>query len=195
MWPQFWGLRLQDNGLRFRWLVKPLLLSPGDLTDDQKSYYLDAQIYRMDSPDPYNDFTPINPGQAVEISAIYGEMITLFQSAETRMAALAAATKGEGISTWIEEQIVPVKWLRLFFATFGNQFSFHAIAEKNTLTPAHRAIIADEIRNTTETLRHLAEHPRSLIIATRGKWGQCFGPDVASDFGRKLMLLNNTHAS
>ncbi|MDR2675522.1 MAG: hypothetical protein LBC18_11865 [Opitutaceae bacterium] len=195
MWPQFWGLRLQDNGLRFRWLVKPLILSPADLTEDQKSYYLDAQIYRMDSPDPFDDFTPISPGQVMEISAIYDEMITLFHSAETRMAALAAAAKGEGVSPWIEKQTVPVKWLRLFFTTFRNQFSFHAIAEKSILTPAHRAVIADEIRNTTETLRHLAAHPRSLIIATRGKWGQCLGPDIAGDFERKLALLNRAHSS
>ncbi|EIP99206.1 hypothetical protein OpiT1DRAFT_03717 [Opitutaceae bacterium TAV1] len=197
MWPQFWGLRLQDNGVRFRWLVKPFLLNPANLTDAQKTYYLDAQIYRMDSPDPYNEFSVISRDQGVEITAIYTEMINLLTAAEERMAGLAANAAQDmhtapQWTSWISAQIVPTRWLRLFLTTFRNLFSFHGIQDRTALTPAHRTIIEAEIRNTSEILRHLAAHPRSLIIATRGKCGQCFGPDLAGDFDQKLTLLRNT---
>ncbi|MDR1280531.1 MAG: hypothetical protein LBK99_06880 [Opitutaceae bacterium] len=196
MWPQFWGLRLQDNGMRFRWLVKPLLLASSGLTDSQKSWYLDAQIYRVDSPDPFNDFSAISPDQCVEVSAIYSEMITLFHSAETLLADLANTATRENTrkewTQWIEAQITPVRWLRFFFTSFRNQFSFHGLAERESLTQGHCAIIKDEIRNTTEAISHLVANPRSLIIATRGKWGQCFGPDIIHDFEQKLAILKNT---
>lgn len=190
-WPQFWGLRFQDSGLRLRWLVKPFLLPSTPVNEELKNYYLDHQIYRIDAPNPFRDFMEINASQAREVSACYAEMVELLAAAEQLLAA-AKAEAGHTVSgaEWIAAQIPPVRVARLFFTTYRNLLGFHSLPADAGLSAAHRKYLAAEMGNVDELLGYSEEAGRTLIIARRGKWGQCLGPDFAEDFKRKRELLS-----
>lgn len=190
-WPQFWGLRFQDSGVRLRWLVKPFLLSSTPVEAGRKNYYLDHQIYRIDAPNPFRDFMEINATQALEVSHCYAEMVELLVAAEKLLAnAQAGEGEGSGAVAWVAAQIAPVRIMRLFFTTYRNLLGFHGLPADAGLTDAHRQWIRAEISNVDEILSVIDTARRTLIIAQRGKWGQCFGPDIAEDYHRKRELLS-----
>jgi hypothetical protein len=190
-WPQFWGLRLQDSGLRLRWLIKPFLLSNMSLPESSKAYYLNHQIYRYDASTPFKEFMEITAAQAKEVATCYGDMIDLLNEAEhlLKTAAQEVAQKRK-IAAWIFAQVPPTRWLRLFFTTYRNLMDFHCTLPVDRFTETHGAIIRSEIENTKHILAHLNEASDVLVIARKGKWGQCFGADLHSDFQAKLLLLS-----
>ncbi len=190
VWPQFWGLRLQDGGLRYRWLVKPLRHPSQTLSENNKEYYLGAQTYRVDSATPFTDFLDLNTGQAREIATLYTEMSGLLQRAETQLeTALASTSETTFIHKWIASQITPTRLLRFFFLTYRNLFSFHALPVGNAPGQGHRRWLQAEIDNTRQTLSLFQSHPRCLISVSRENWGQCFGPRFQDDFKKKLALM------
>ncbi|WP_145928769.1 hypothetical protein OH491_18060 [Termitidicoccus mucosus] len=196
-WPQFWGLRFEDSGLRLRWLVKPFLLECTPVPEEKKNYYLDHQLYRIDSPAPFQDFMDVTPAQAGEVSRCYSDMIELLARAE-ELFGLAAERAGAECREWIAVQIPPTRWMRLFFTTYKNLFAFHCLPERDILTARHQQHIREEIKNVDEILAHLDEARDCLVVASLGKWGQCFGPDVGEDFRKKRELLAwtlDTHSS
>jgi hypothetical protein len=194
-WPQFWGLRFQDSGLRLRWLVKPLLLPSTPIPEADKAYYLDHQIYRIDAPNPFKDFMDITAPQAREVAACYADMIELLRAAEELIEQARRDTKADReCDDWLAAQVPPVRTIRLFFTTYRNVLEFHSLPGDGGLTHQHRALIEAEIANTYEILRFMNEIKTCLIIAERGKWGQCFGPDIAEDFRRKKTILETVLA-
>lgn len=190
-WPQFWGLRFEDSGLRLRWLVKPFLLECTPVPEERKNYYLDHQLYRIDSPTPFHDFMEINAAQAWEVSRCYNDMIELLAQAEDLLSRALEQTAADKVDwrQWISSQVPPVRWMRLFFTTYKNLLAFHSLPERNALTDEHRKYIKTEIENVDAILAHFREAGDGLIIARKGKWGQCLGPDAADDFKRKRELL------
>ena len=50
-------------------------------------------------------------------------------------------------------------------------------------------IVEEEIANTGATVELLKRGCRHLVIARRGEWGQCFGPNIVGVFERKLELM------
>ena len=190
-WPQFWWLRLQDGGLRFRWFVKPFLLHHDDLPKADKAYYLNHQSYHIDSDTPFEDWLFIDLDQASEVARIYAEMIELLAEAEGILDKLQADLT-ETSRAWVGGQVIPLKWLRLFFTTYRNLFRFHCLPKDQGLTEEHRRLIELEIENTEAIRSHIAKHPDSLVVAMRGPCGMCLGPDWADDFARKEHFLKAT---
>lgn len=193
-WPQYWGLRLQDGGLRYRWLVKPLLLPCDVVESHEREYYLARQGYRIDSPTPFKDFLDLELSQAAEIAGWYAEMVELLGGAIAGIErAGRSASRVE--AAWAERQLPPLRWCRRFFLTYQHVFAFHALPAGGGKTPEHDAILGAEIANTREILAALGTAELdSLVIARRGAWSQCFGPDIAKDFGAKLELLERSLA-
>ncbi len=193
-WPQYWGLRLQDGGLRYRWLVKPLLLPEDGLADEEREYYLARQGYRIDSATPFKDFLDLDIPRAAEITGWYAEMTELLEGAIAGIERAKRAVSGAE-AAWAERQLPPLRWCRRFFLTYRHLFAFHSLSADGGRTPKHEAILRAEIANTRDILAALETAERdSLIIAERGAWSQCFGPDVAEDFGAKLELLERSLA-
>ncbi|MBN8711485.1 MAG: hypothetical protein J0I10_19085 [Verrucomicrobia bacterium] len=191
IWPQYWGLRLQDGGLRYRWLVKPLLLGDG-IAHGEREYYLARQGYRIDSATPFKDFLDLENCQAREIAGWYAEMVELLGGA---IAGIERAKRGAtaGEAAWAERQLPPLRWCRRFFLTYRHLLAFHSLPASGGMTPEHETILCAEIANTREILVALATAERdSLVIARRGAWSQCFGPDIADDFDAKLKLLERS---
>ncbi len=192
-WPQFWWLRLQDGGLRFRWFIKPFLLHHDDLPEADKAYYLPHQSYHIDSDTPFEDWLFLDPDQAREVARLYTEMIELLAEAEKLFDALSNGLTGI-TRTWIEGQVTPLIWLRLFLTTYRNLFRFHCLPKDNSLTKEHCHWIKQEIENTAAIRAHIALYPQSLVVATRGPCGMCLGPDWQNDFARKEHLLKTVLA-
>jgi hypothetical protein len=187
IWPQYWGMRFQGCGVRQRWLIKPLLPVFMKLPEAYFNRLVDRQLYRYNARNIFHEFMDLEDVQAREISAIYTDMIDLVRQAENLFEEAAEVT-GQA-ADWVLNQLPPTRWMRIFWTSFRNQLAFHVDAPEDHLSGAQRHIILDEIENTRAALDHLRQHPRSLIIASRGAWQQCFGPDLAEDFSLKLNFM------
>lgn len=179
-WPQFWGLRLQDSGMRLRWLVKPFGFDEGGDTEELFSFWLDRQIYRDKAPSPLKAFMDITPSQAVEISSLYADMGGLVSR--------ACGLLQEVGSGWVDTQINSLRTLELFWTTYRNLFGFwgHRLSgapEKCS------GFVRAELQNLGETIDHLSAHPETIVIARNGAWGQCFGPDYLEEFKQKQRVM------
>lgn len=193
-WPQLWGLRIQDIGLRLRWLLRPFNAVHRRYSESELAYILDHQIYRIDYQDPFKSFLDISPAQACEIGLFYEQMNASLLNAENifeqTLQAVAAAEK-----SWLDAQLNATRTLRLFWRTIGNVFYFFGVRDGlPDADPAWKAAelkntVRLEIENTRRTIEHLSQHPETIIIAQRGKWGQCLGPDYLADFTAKLELM------
>jgi hypothetical protein len=191
VWPQLWGLRLQDNGLRLRWLVRPFGFHMERFSDKEKTFFLDHQIYRVDPPDPFHAFIEINAHQALEISTLYADMTDDVAMAERRLARLNAGAQPAMLRKWLAAQGNVLKTLRLFWVTYRNLLEFYG--RKAVMSPAAKrrclVIMQAELANVEDTRRHLRSHPETIVIAKRGKWGQCLGADVERDLSCKADLM------
>lgn len=185
-WPQHWALRLQDTGLRLRWLMRPLLPGGAPLDNGDASYYLDHQIYRINPGSPLNDFMSLTKSQAFEVQAIYSSMIASLEKAEVLL--LQASQEAPSAAFWLTSQAASIKTLRLFWITYRNMLRFHSLDcfyNQTEVPRIQRQIAMDELTLVEETISHLKEHPETIIICKAGKWGHTFGPDYTEDFGRK----------
>jgi hypothetical protein len=51
------------------------------------------------------------------------------------------------------------------------------------------SVLVRKLANVADTRRHLSSHPETIVIARRGKWGQCLGADVERDLSCKAALM------
>ena len=192
LWPQLWGLRLQDMGLRLRWLMRPFKVG-GEYSDAEQEFLAAHQIYHICPHDPYDSFLQMTPDHALELAGYYDEMIALFERAIAELESIepADASAREFLASLIE----PGRLIRLFWITFRNLLAFYGtrdgkcVIDGECRTAELRRIVDEEIANTRETIDYLRDHQRHLVIASRGEWGQCFGPNLLEVFGRKLELM------
>ena len=193
-WPQHWGLRLQDIGLRLRWLLRPFNVAGRRYTESELAYILDYQIYRIDYQNPFKSFLDVTPAQAWEIGLFYRQMDVAMYRAEDLFHRLAARV-GDSIGTWLNAQLNATITLRCFWQTIGNVFYFYGLRDGRPEAAADwkqaelERTVRREIANTTTTIAHLRHHPETIVIAGHGKWGQCLGPDYLDDFNAKLELM------
>lgn len=169
-WPQFWGLRLQDSGMRLRWLTKPF--GADDLDFD---FWLDRQIYRDATANPLSAFMDISPEQAAEVSDAYAGMVEKIACARKRLQ--------EAKDDWLNGQIHSLQTLEFFWTTYRNLLGFWGHRLLNE-TGKCGAFVQSEIRNLEKTIRHLSAHPETVVRANHA-WGQCFGSDCLDEFLKK----------
>ena len=192
-WPQFWGLRLQDSGLRLRWLVKPFGFSITENTGKKFEFILERQIYRDCEPAPFKAFMNIIPSQAKELAVIYSDMIEQLYRAHKYL--LRAQTESEStFHLWFQKQLNSLKTLTLFWITYRNLLGFwgwFADSEPSNekVVKKCRGFIESEIKNVSAIISHLGECPETIIVAKRYAWGQCFGPDYLDEFKNKLKVM------
>ena len=192
-WPQLWGLRLQDMGLRLRWLARPFAVD-GEYGEADQDFLVRHQIYRISFRDPYDSFLEMTPDQALELSKYYGNMLLLFDAALADLAAVTADAPAQ--REFLASLIEPARLIRCFWATFRNILGFFGVRDSSLFAAddtARRAelerIVGEEIENTGATVELLKRGCRHLVIARRGEWGQCFGSNVVELFARKLELM------
>lgn len=176
-WPQFWGLRLQDSGMRLRWLVKPFDL---EKRNTSFGFWIDRQIYRDTTPHPLSAFMDLSPGQAVEVSDAYAGMAEKISRAGKLLR--------EAESDWLNEQVNSLRTLELFWKTYCNLFGFwgHRLLGE---TERCRGFVRAEMQNLQKTIDHLSAHPETIVIARKGAWGQCFGLDYLEEFRKKRTAM------
>ena len=194
-WPQFWGLRLEDSGMRLRWLTKPFGFDEETDTAEVFAFWLDRQIYRYTDADPLNAFMEMTPAQAVEVSGLYAEMVALI--AEAREALSKAKPSPGSACDWLDAQADSLRTLELFWTTYVNLLGYWG--ERLSSTPpcgtagaGCSAYVASEIENVSATIDHLSAHPETIFVAQKGAWGQCFGPDYLDEFSRKLEFMKDS---
>ena len=115
----------------------------------------------------------------------------------TALADLAAVSPGAPAHReFLDALIEPARLIRCFWATFRNVLGFFGTRDGSLFSAdaaARRAelerIVGEEIGNTRETIEILERGCRHIVIARRGEWGQCFGPNVVEVFERKLELM------
>jgi hypothetical protein len=96
----------------------------------------------------------------------------------------------ENLCIWLDAQLNSIKTLRYFWTTYRNIFKFHSSKEAMERDNCVK-ILEDEIANTDSIITHLGLHPETIVISGKGKWGQCFGPDIVDDFKQKKELMSN----
>ncbi len=190
-WPQFWGMRLQDSGVRLRWLVRPLLPPGKSLNETEREYYLQHQIYRIDAPDISTAFMHLSEAQAFEVAQAYEKMTGNLRDAE---GLLESAQSGESqeVMVWLASQVASLRLLRCFWTTYANHlkcFGAGALFRDSDLTCAQMRAVQDELENVDFTIEHLTSHPSTLLTVSRNEWGQCFGPNFIGLLRLKHSLM------
>jgi len=176
-WPQFWGLRLQDSGMRLRWLAKPF--GP-EVDENSFGFWLDRQIYRDATPHPLSAFMDLSPTQAIEVSEAYAGM--------TERIALAIRRLEEAGSDWLAGQVNSLQTLELFWTTYRNLFGYWGCKYSDRSKKCADFVRA-EVQNLEKTIDHLSAHPETIVIARKGAWGQCFGADYLEEFRMKKTTM------
>ena len=190
IWPQFWGLRLQDSGVRLRWLVRPFGPGIEQIPESERSWYLDYSIYRITKENPLEAYVNFSAAQAYEVQALFTDMCGMLVAAE-KIFAEVSVTQMAPCAHWLESQAAVVKILRLFWTTYENLYRFAWLqASDRTSDNAKeiRAVIQKEIANVHETVAHLQAY-KGILIRTHEKWGHCFGPDLEHDLESKIRLM------
>lgn len=194
LWPQFWGMRLQDSGVRLRLLTAPFAVDRAGWSVEELSDKLSGQIYRIAFQSPGELFMDLRPDEMLEAGELYSDMseMVLAAAADLRAAAEACADTPE----YAMRQADTLTTLGHFWRTYANIFRFHGLRDLSSgkYQEARKArlaeFVADELENLTATIAHLERHPETLVIAGRGRWGQCFGPDYLKEFRTKLRLMS-----
>lgn len=195
IWPQFWGLRLQDSGMRLRWLVKPFGFDADADPEEVFSFWLERQIYRYNVVDPLNAFMNITPVQAIEVSGLYADMANLV--ARARGLLLEIKPMSDAASGWLVAQANSLRTLELFWITYRNLLGFwgqwllFGKTDKVAMGECS-GFVASEIDNVAATIDHLSAHPETIVIAGKGAWGQCFGSDYIAEFSQKLKAMERS---
>ena len=207
LWPQLWGLRLQDIGLRLRWLARPFRID-GEYSDEEQDFLVRHQIYQIYYRDPYDSFLHMTPDQALELAAHYGNMLDLVDAGNASLMTVSQETPAK--YEFLRSLLDPALLIRYFWTTFRNILAFYGTRDGSLYARDDRArraelkrIVDDEIK-TTRTILELLErglceplnkhHRNHLVIAGRGEWGQCFGPNIIEVFQRKLELMQRGRA-
>ncbi|MBS5530466.1 hypothetical protein KH017_06735 [bacterium] len=194
LWPQFWGMRLQDSGVRLRLLTTPFAVSRRTWSREELKDKLSGQIYRIAFQSPGELFMELTPGEMLESGEIYAGM------AELVMSAVADLRKAAGMCSkneqYAKRQADTLLTLGCFWRTYANIFQFYGLRDLSVAENAGErnlrlcGFVTDELDNLAMTISHLEQHPETLVIAGRGRWGQCFGPDYLKEFKTKQYLMS-----
>ncbi|MBQ9788794.1 MAG: hypothetical protein IJW31_04255 [Lentisphaeria bacterium] len=191
LWPQYWGCRFQDLGIRLGWFLRPFGVDVDELTQNPQ-WLRDRQIYNMAFTEPYKSFMDITPAQAAEIGKYYLEMAKFIDSAIAKMRGIKTAS--EVAHKFIERQIIPATVLLGFCRTFGNMFSFFGTRDGNFKDQDYqlkmmKKFVDDEVKNIADLIDTFTKYPNSIIVADK-PWGQCFGPDLVEKLEWKREVMS-----
>ncbi|MEO6875617.1 MAG: hypothetical protein ABI222_12430 [Opitutaceae bacterium] len=189
LWPQHWGLRLQDSGVRLRWLVRPILCPGAPVDSEGRDYYLAHQIYHVDAPDISTAFLDLSKPVAAELRDDYAVMIERLGRAEGEFSS-ALASAASSMQAWISSQLASTRLLRLFWTTYQHQLDFAACDREAASSAALiRRIVEAEMENVRETIDHLTTHPSTLLLLERKECGQCLDRNIVITLRRKYDLM------
>lgn len=194
-WPQLWALRLQDIGIRLRWLVRPLLISK-PLSAQEGGYYLNHQIYKINSPHPFNDFLEVNAQQAVDLGRELQAMCGILQNAIKEMMVIRKSLYGIKKQSFNKSLYNPVLASYFLHTTLANVFLFYgtlhsASAEKKDHAEYHKKageIKKNEIRNTADAHAFFSCNPDTLLTVQK-EWGQCLGENFPALLIKKIKIM------
>ena len=187
LWPQFWGMRLQDSGVRLRLLPRPFAVGVDTWSRGELAYMVDSQIYRADLQTPYDLFMEITPQQAWECSIRYRTMTAALARAVDGLKRAAQTVPPES-GAWALTQAATLETLHFFWKTYENIFRFFAARDLGYGAAEQQGDVDSELANLESGIAHLECHPETVLRAAR-KWGQCFGPDLTDDLRKKLHLM------
>ena len=136
----------------------------------------------------------LTPGEMLESGEIYAGMAELVMSAVADLRnAAGMCSKNEQYAT---RQADTLLTLGCFWRTYANIFQFYGLRDLSVAENAGErnlrlcGFVTDELDNLAMTISHLEQHPETLVIAGRGRWGQCFGPDYLKEFKTKQYLMS-----
>ena len=186
MWPQYWGTRFQDLGIRLGWFLRPFGINMSEETQNPQ-WLRDRQIYNMAFSEPYKSFMDITPAQSLEIGKYYIDMAELIENAIKKLQSID--NSAIIVQKFIKRQIIPASVLAGFCRTFGNMFEFYGTrdtAAKNEAFKLKRMqqIVDAEVANIDNLIKIFTETPNAIIVANKA-WGQCFGKDLVEKLAWK----------
>ena len=193
LWPQYWGLRFEDLGLRLGWFLRPFGINMSEETQNPR-WLLERQIYDIPYTEPYKAFMDITPAQSAEIGEYYNRMADMIASAIDKFARIAT---NDGVaSEFVKRQSIPARTLLGFVRTFGNMFSFYGYKNSNAYSEdfknaAMAECVRKEIANIGDLIAVLLECPQALITADKA-WGQCVGRDTVEKLTWKRNVMQET---
>ena len=190
LWPEFWGLRFQDLGLRLGWFLRPFGIDVDDKTQNPQ-WLLDRQIYNIPYTEPYKAFMNITPAQSAEVGKYYSDMAAMIDKAIADLKKLDNSSLL--VQKFIRRQIIPASVLAGFCKTFGNMFAFHGVRDGNFKDEAYKVelmkkIAADEVKNIDNLIQIFTETPNAVIVADKA-WGQCLGKDLVEKLAWKKAVM------
>jgi hypothetical protein len=186
MWPQYWGTRFQDIGIRLGWFLRPFGINMSEET--QNPHWLrDRQIYNMAFSEPYKSFMDITPAQSLEIGKYYIDMAELIENAIKKLQTIDNSAMI--VQKFIKRQIIPASVLAGFCRTFGNMFEFYGTRDTAAKDEAFKLkrmqqIVDAEVANIDNLIKIFTETPNAIIVADKA-WGQCFGKDLVEKLAWK----------
>lgn len=136
----------------------------------------------------------LTQGEMIESGEIYAGMAELVMSAVADLRnAAGMCSKNE---QYAKRQADTLLTLGCFWRTYANIFQFYGLHDLSVAENAGErnlrlgGFVTDELDNLAMTISHLEQHPETLVIAGRGRWGQCFGPDYLKEFKTKQYLMS-----
>ena len=190
LWPEYWGTRFQDLGLRLGWFLRPFGIEVDDKTQNPQ-WLLDRQIYNVPYTEPYKAFMNITAAQSAELGKYYGDMAEMIEKAIADLEKLN--NKSFVVQKFIRRQIIPASVLAGFCRTFGNMFAFHGVRDGNFKDESYKVdlmkkIAADEVKNIDKLIEIFTETPNAVIVADKA-WGQCLGRDLVEKLAWKKAVM------
>lgn len=186
LWPEYWGLRFQDLGIRLGWFLRPFGINMSEETQNPQ-WLRDRQIYNMSFAVPYQSFMNITPQQAFEVGKYYSDMADMVENAIKDLQTIA--NNSELVQKFIKRQVIPASVLAGFCRTFGNMFEFYGTrdtdgrSEEYKLASMQKCVDA-EVANIDNLIKIFTETPNAIIVANKA-WGQCFGKDLTEKLAWK----------